>query len=286
MTSRPSRRPKRRAGSGDEISFLNFKMATEARREARRRKLLQNPEDRLKKIIGSRSSHPTSSHPQLETDENALRSFNPVKNDSVDGEIELADTDSGQENELMAGEKEGLSDKRGLQLKDQTTEMGSTEGDFKSKDPETERDVVDERTRSLDTHTSDVHDNTRSTSLPQSSVLSSPSVNQTVERGRSSSESNRRRVLFNVVLAFVLVSKWTYVNLEVLLATRTGDGEAPDSSHKLLVHSEVRKQNCVLISFAYVNLTLHILINKKLTVNSNLLLPPPPPHPRILSTNS
>lgn len=238
-------------GSGDEIGY--FKMATEARREARRRKLLQNPEDRLKKIIGSRSSHSTASHSQLQTDENVLSSFNPVKNDSVDGEMEVADTDPGQENELTAGEKEGLLDKKGVKLKDQATEMGSTEGDFKSKDPETERDVVDERTRSLETHTSDVHENT-SASLPQSSVLSSPSVNQTVEQGRSSSESNSRRVLFNVVLAFVLVSKWTYVNLDVLLATRTGDGQALDSSHKLLVHSEVRKQNYLLISFAYVNL--------------------------------
>ena len=241
---------KMRAGS---MRLPNFKMATEARGEARRRKLLQNPEDRLKKIIGSRSSHPATSHSQLETDENVLRSFKLARNESVDGEMELADTEPiGQENELMSREKEGFLDEKGLQFKDQAIELGSMEGNFKSKDLETERNV-DERTRSLETDTcsddlSDVRENTGA-SLPQSSVLSSSGVNRTVEQGRSSSGSNLWRVVFNVVLAFVLVGKWTYVNLDVLLATRTGDGQAPDSSHKLSVQSEVRKQNCRLISF-------------------------------------
>ena len=239
-------------GSGDEIvrglganpklrmSLVSYfqeisKMATAERREARRRKLLQNPEDRLKKILGSRQSHASTPHSQLEPDEDVPKSIS-AKNGIVNAEMELVVTDTeGRENKVITGEKEV---EKGFGVDDQTN-VTETPSICDLKDLERERDTEMERRQSLEKESKLLPDETSSTSL-QGAALSPPRDIQTVENERSSLQSKRWRVVFNVVLAFVFVSKWTYVNLEVLLCT--ADKQALDDSHRILIHSEVRKK--------------------------------------------
>ena len=196
-------------------------MATAERREARRRKLLQNPEDRLQRILGSRSSHPSSTQSHLEPDENVLKSLS-AKNK---GEMELVESEPEvRVNDVNSGEKEALSAKKALAVEGQAVETENMEYFGRSNDLEAEGE-----TEQVDRiHSSE----NQSKKLPEETSTSQP-------------QSKRWRVVFNVFLAFVLISKWTYVNLEVLLST--GDKQAPDSSHKLIIHSEVGIHDCTAV---------------------------------------
>lgn len=217
----------------DEIGI--FKMATAERREARRRKLLQNPEDRLKKIMGSRSTYTTASHAQPDSDENFGKSNISEKNENVNDNTELADTKlEGQEKEQVAKEKG-----KGLKLEDGETKAESMADVCGLRDLDAERDLEitpplgsDHDNKSSDNHLQLPED--PSTNLPQNSAP--PGVDQTVEQERSNLESNRWRVVFNVFLALVLVTKWAYVNLQCLLSTGVDD-----TSRMHLVQSEVRE---------------------------------------------
>lgn len=193
--------------------------------------MLQNPEDRLKKILGSRQSHASTPHSQLEPDEDVPKSIS-AKNGIVNAEMELVVTDTeGRENKVITGEKEV---EKGFGVDDQTN-VTETPSICDLKDLERERDTEMERRQSLEKESKLLPDETSSTSL-QGAALSPPRDIQTVENERSSLQSKRWRVVFNVVLAFVFVSKWTYVNLEVLLCT--ADKQALDDSHRILIHSE------------------------------------------------
>ena len=204
-------------------------MATAERREARRRKLLQNPEDRLQRILGSRLNHPTTSRSQFEPSESLLNSASTEKQD-VSNEKKLVTDPKPSEN--ITVEKDVLSVTKDVE--DQTDDRKTTEETVcESQDIETDRGNY------LDNEFKDVPE---ATSLSQNpcTVPSPPvaGVNETVEHVSLGSKSGIwTRVIFNVTLAFVLVSKWTYVNLEVLLSTNGKQG--PVKSQKVLIQSEV-----------------------------------------------
>lgn len=199
------------------------KMAAAERREARRRKLLQNSEERLQKILGTRSIHPTTAKSQLEPSESVLNSASTEKDVSDKKKFDV----DPKESETTVGEKDVLSVRKDVE--DQTIKRNTTEEPVcESQDVETDkRNYVKNEFQELP----------EATSRQEDSPLTS--VNKTTEDGSSSSESRIwTRVIFNVTLAIVLVSKWTYVNLEVLLSTN--GKQDPHSSERVLLQSEVR----------------------------------------------
>ena len=188
---------------------LIFKMATAERREARRRKLLQNSENRLNRILGSRSSNFNTSQPQSEKDESVSQN-NSVESDGVSVEREV----------LNGGER---ADKV---LKDKTIEMEPSEGVSESK--------CLERKRFMDTEV-----------RPPSAVRDLDSTPQNTEQGeegnfsKTASNTGSWRVVLNVMLAFMLVIHWFYVNLEALLSL-SGKERTENSPVKHSVQSQVR----------------------------------------------
>ena len=194
---------------------LIFKMATAERREARRRKLLQNSENRLNRILGSRSSHSNTSQPQIEKDESVSQN-NSVESDGVFVEREVLDSD------LNGSER---ADKV-LPLTDKTTEMEPSEGVFESKYLERKR-FMDAEVR------------------PPSALRDRDSTPQTTEQrdegslSKTASNTGCWRVVLNVILAFMLVIHWFYVNLETLLSL-SGKEKTESSAVKHSVQSQVR----------------------------------------------
>lgn len=194
---------------------LIFKMATAERREARRRKLLQNSENRLNRILGSRSSHSNTSQPQIEKDESVSQN-NSVESDGVFVEREVLDSD------LNGSER---ADKV-LPLTDKTTEMEPSEGVFESKYLERKR-FMDAEVR------------------PPSALRDRDSTPQTTEQrgegslSKTTSNTGCWRVVLNVILAFMLVIHWFYVNLETLLSL-SGKAKTESSAVKHSVQSQVR----------------------------------------------
>lgn len=190
-------------------------MATAERREARRRKLLQNSENRLKRILGSRSSHSNTSQPQTEKDESVSQN-NSVESDGVFVEREVLDSD------LNGSER---ADKV-LPLTDKTTEMEPSEGVFESK--------YLEGNRFMDTEV-----------RPPSTMRDRDSTSQNTEErdegslSKTASNTGSWRVVLNVILAFMLVIHWFYVNLEALLSL-SGKQKTESSPVKHSVQSQVR----------------------------------------------
>lgn len=190
-------------------------MADVYRREARRRKLLQNSEDRLQRILGSRSSHLTTSNAQHQPDEVVSNSTSAEKDISASGsETIVAEKDVSS---LIEGE-----DNQSVQISQPEETV------CESKDVETDtRNYLDDEFKDAPEMTN------RQKNLPP------PEVNKTVEHLPSSSNSGIwTRVIFNIILAIVLVSKWAYVNFDVLLSmNRSQDG---GNSQNALLQSEVR----------------------------------------------
>ena len=195
-------------------------MADAQRREARRRKLLQNSEDRFQKILGSRSSHLTTSNSQHQPVSNSTSAEKDVSNQTK------FDVDPG-ESETSVAEKDVSSL---IEDEDNQTVQRSKveETSCESKDVETDgRNYLDDEFKDLPEVTS------------QHQSLPPPEDNKTVEHLSSGSNSGIwTRVVFNIILAIVLVSKWTYVNLEVLLSMSRNQDRG--NGQNGLVQSEVR----------------------------------------------
>ena len=197
------------------------KMADARRREARRRKLLQNSEDRLQKILGSRSSHLTTPNLQYQPSEIVLNSTSVEKDVSNQNKFDV----DPKESETIVREKDVsslIADEDNQTVQSSKAEETACE----SKDVETDRrNYLDDEFKDVPEVTSP-HQN-----LPPSEVT------KKVEHLSSSSNSGIwTRVIFNIILAIVLVSKWTYVNLEVLLSMNRKQDRAQNG----LVQSEVR----------------------------------------------
>lgn len=199
------------------------KMAAAERRKARRRKLLQNSEERLQKILGTRSSHPIASKTEIEPSESVLRSASTEK---VDGSNENDPAVDPVESETIVGENDVSSVAEDLvdqNLKRSTTETPVCET----------QDVETDKTNYLDNEFKDIPETTSHREGSQRS-----NVDKTTEQVSPSSKSrNWTRVIFNVILAIALVSKWTYVNLGVLLSTNEKPG--PNNPERVLLQSEV-----------------------------------------------
>ena len=199
-------------------------MADAQRREARRRKLLQNSEDRLQRILESRSSHLTTLNSQHQPAEIVLNSTS-------------AENDVSSQNKYDVDTKESETIGRGKDVSalmededHETVQISKAEETAcKSKDVETNgRNYLDDEFKDVPEVASCHQD------LPPSEE------NKTVEHLPSSSNSGIwTRVIFNIILAIVLVSKWTYVNLEVLLSVNRNQDHG--NSQSGLIQSEVRQ---------------------------------------------
>ena len=204
-------------------SSFDSKMADAQRREARRRKLLQNSDDRLQRILGSRSSHLTTLNSQQKPSENVLNSTSAEKNVSNQNKFDVDPKKS--ETILMGKDVSPL-------IKDEDNETvqssNAEESACESKDAETDgRNYLDDEFKDV----TSCHDD-----------LPSSEVNKTVEHSSSSNSGIWTRVIFNNILAIVLVTKWTYVNLEVLLAIKYQDkNQGHGNSQTGLIQSEVRQ---------------------------------------------
>lgn len=200
------------------------KMADAQRREARKRKLLQNSEDRLQRILGSRSSHLTTLKSQHQPSDIVLNSTS-------------AEKDVSNQNKFDVDTKESETIVRGKDVSPLIEdEDNETVQNIKAEETACEsKDVVTDGRNYLDEEFKDVPEVTSChQDLPPSEV------NETVEHLPSSSNSGIwTRVIFNIILAIVLVSKWTYVNLEVLLSVNRNQDRG--SSQSGLIQSEVRQ---------------------------------------------
>lgn len=215
----------RRTGHQFRFRFrcTDSKMAAAERREARRRKLLQNSEERLQKILGTRSNHPTTSKSQLGPSENVSNSVSTDKDVSNEKKFDVDPLES----ETIVGEKDVWPVTKDME--DQTVKKDTTEEPVcESQDVETDkRNFLDNEFQNFPESTIHQESSPRTT------------FNKTTEDVSSSSKSGiLTRVIFNVTLAIVLVSKWTYMNLEVLLSKN--EKHHPDSSKRVLIQSEVR----------------------------------------------
>lgn len=198
-------------------------MADARRREARRRKVLQNSEDRLQRILGSRSSHLTTLNSQHQPSEIVLNSTSAEKDVSNQNKFDV----DPEESETIVREKDVSSP---IEDEDNQTVQSSKaeETACESKDIETDgKNYLDDEFKDVPEVTS------RHQNLPPAEV------NKTVEHLSSTSNSGIwTRVIFTIILAIVLVSKWTYVNLEVLLSLNRNQDRG--NSQNDLVQSEVR----------------------------------------------
>ena len=198
-------------------------MAAAERRQARRRKLLQNSEERLQKILGTRSSHPVASKTELEPSESVSRSASTEKLDGFNENDLAVDP---KESETTVGEKNVSSvaeDVGDQNLQRITTEKPVCES----------QDVETDKTNYLDNEFKNLHEATSHQEDSQRSNV----VKTTDQVSPSSKSGSLTRVIFNVILAIVLVSKWTYVNLEVLLSINKSPG--PNNPGGVLLQSEV-----------------------------------------------
>lgn len=206
-------------------SSCDFKMADAQRREARRRKLLQNSEDRLQRILGSRSSHLTTVNSQQKLSDNVLNSTSAEKNISNQNKF---DVDPKESETIVRGKDVSplIKDEGNETVQSSNAEETACE----SKDAETDgRNYLDDEKGVAEV--TSCHDD-----------LPSSEVNKTVEHSSSSNSGIWTRVIFNIILAIVLVTKWTYVNLEVLLSIKYQDkNQGRGNSQTGLIQSEVRQ---------------------------------------------
>ena len=194
--------------------------------------MLENSENRLQRILGNRSIHPTTvttSQSQLEPRGNVSNATSTAKEDDSNKKNLVIDT---EESEHTTGRDRVLSAAKDVE--DQTCERISTKENIsESQDTETDGN------RYLDNDFKTEPEVT--TARSQNTSDSTSAVNNTPDNESSSAKSGIwTRAVFNVALAFVLVSRWTYVNLEVLLSTNEEQGRTDDSHDEVLVQSEVR----------------------------------------------
>lgn len=198
-------------------------MADAERREARKRKLLQNSEDRLQRILGSRSSHLTTLKSKHQPSDIVLNSTS-------------AEKDVSNQNKFDVATKESETIVRGKDVSPLIEdEDNETVQNIKAEETACEsKDVVTDGGNYLDEEFKDVPE---VTSCHQDLDLPPSEVNKTVEHLPCSSNSGIwTRVIFNIILAIVLVGKWTFVNLEVLLSVNRNQDRG--SSQSGLIQSE------------------------------------------------
>ncbi|XP_068702123.1 guided entry of tail-anchored proteins factor CAMLG-like isoform X3 [Montipora foliosa] len=170
-------------------------MASADRREARRRKLLQNSELRLGRILGSRSSHPTAPH---EPEKTLVKSIDLEKRG-----------DEGQSNEVPV-ERGFLSDKSELPSEYQSVKSGFTTGSEESTEPITE--AMKEKRNSLESKLDYLTEDstTRGTNL-----LSSPGEDQTAASSQQSPASSQKYLIYSESMM------WPFLALQLLFACLT-----------------------------------------------------------------
>lgn len=217
------------------------KMSAAERRAQRRKKVLENSESRLQRILGSRSSHPDNSNSNLVVDGNISNSSSVGNADNSCKNILSVDT---KESDYTTGENKKLpvEKNQGDQISDMYPAEGNTCG---SQDSEAnENSFLDNEVKRLPKVTS-----TRSRS--HNTFPSTAAVNEThSDESSGFSTAIWTRTVFVVILAFSLVIRWTYVNLEVLFSINGENSRNDVSNDAVLVQSEVRslKYDDVMIS--------------------------------------
>lgn len=213
-------------------------MSAAERRAQRRKRVLENSESRLQRILGSRSSHPDNSKSNLVVDGNISNSSSVRNADNSCKNILSVDT---KESDYTTGEK-SVEKNQGDQISDMYPAEGNTCG---SQDSEAnENSFLDNEVKRLPKVTS-----TRSRS--HNTFPSTAVVNEThSDESSGFSTAIWTRTVFVVILAFSLVIRWTYVNLEVLFSINGENSRNDVSNEAVLVQSEVRslKYDDVMIS--------------------------------------
>ena len=216
-------------------------MSAAERRAQRRKRVLENSESRLQRILGSRSSHPDNSKSNLVVDGNISNSSSVRNADNSCKNILSVDT---KESDYTTGENKKLpvEKNQGDQISDMYPAEGNTCG---SQDSEAnENSFLDNEVKRLPKVTS-----TRSRS--HNTFPSTAVVNEThSDESSGFSTAIWTRTVFVVILAFSLVIRWTYVNLEVLFSINGENNRNDVSNEAVLVQSEVRslKYDDVMIS--------------------------------------
>ncbi|XP_058944550.2 guided entry of tail-anchored proteins factor CAMLG [Pocillopora verrucosa] len=204
-------------------------MSAAERRAQRRKKVLENSESRLQRILGSRSSHPDNSKSNLVVDGNISNSSSVGNADNSCKNILSVDT---KESDYTTGEikKLPVEKNQGDQISDMYPAEGNTCG---SQDSEAnENSFLDNEVKRLPKVTS-----TRSRS--HNTFPSTAAVNEThSDESSGFSTAIWTRTVFVVILAFSLVIRWTYVNLEVLFSINVENSRNDVSNDAVLVQSE------------------------------------------------
>ncbi|XP_027035986.1 uncharacterized protein LOC113664565 [Pocillopora damicornis] len=204
-------------------------MSAAERRAQRRKKVLENSESRLQRILGSRSSHPDNSKSNLVVDGNISNSSSVGNADNSCKNILSVDT---KESDYTTGENKKLpvEKNQGDQISDMYPAEGNNCG---SQDSEAnENSFLDNEVKRLPKFTS-----TRSRS--HNTFPSTAAVNEThSDESSGFSTAIWTRTVFVVILAFSLVIRWTYVNLEVLFSINGENSRSDVSNEAVLVQSE------------------------------------------------
>ena len=191
--------------------------------------MLQNQESRLERILGSRSTHAPLS---LEAEENFVT---PISAEKTSEEEQSGKVSSDVRTDHLDNE---------LTSNDQTAQTGSSKGLHESS-----KIVTDTRKEEMNIPENEVDHLLEDTSTdlpPSTNLLTSLNENQSLDKGYPIEKRKLVRVVFNVTLAFLLVAKWTYVNVDVLHSK--SDGNSYVSSQMLSFHSEVSKKKTRTIS--------------------------------------
>lgn len=216
-------------------------MSAAERRAQRRKKVLENSESRLQRILGSRSSHPDNSESNLVVDGNISNSSSVGNADNSCKNILSVDT---KESDYTTGENKKLpvEKNQGDQISDMYPAEGNNCG---SQDSEAnENSFLDNEVKCLPKVTS-------AQSRSHNTFPSTAAVNEThSDESSGFSTAIWTRTVFVVILAFSLVIRWTYVNLEVLFSINGENSRNDVSNEAVLVQSEVRslKYDDVMIS--------------------------------------
>lgn len=216
-------------------------MSAAERCAQRRKKVLENSESRLQRILGSRSSHPDNSKSNPVVDGNISNSSSVGNADNSCKNILSVDT---KESDYTTGENKKLpvEKNQGDQISDMYPAEGNNCG---SQDSEAnENSFLDNEVKRLPKVTS-------ARSRSHNTFSSTAAVNEThSDESSGFSTAIWTRTVFVVILAFSLVIRWTYVNLEVLFSINGENIRNDVSNEAVLVQSEVRslKYDDVMIS--------------------------------------
>ncbi|CAH3114200.1 unnamed protein product [Pocillopora meandrina] len=209
-------------------------MSAAERRAQRRKKVLENSESRLQRILGSRSSHPDNSESNLVVDGNISNSSSVGNADNSCKNILSVDT---KESDYTTGENKKLpvEKNQGDQISDMYPAEGNNCG---SQDSEAnENSFLDNEVKCLPKVTS-------AQSRSHNTFPSTAAVNEThSDESSGFSTAIWTRTVFVVILAFSLVIRWTYVNLEVLFSINGENSRNDVSNEAVLVKSEVQLLN-------------------------------------------